>query len=161
MVRGDSSYYPKLSPLKFYPKGDGKPEVVAGGPTVEVAPGGPFASFIAAVRRRDLDGVNATVEMGHYSSALCHLANISYRLGEPVPFNKKSKALGDNKQVVDAFTTIKENLKAVDVSLEETTYRLGRTLNLDVESERFTGEDQANELLSRRCRKPFVVPETV
>ena len=54
-----------------------------------VGPGdGHFGNFIAAVRSRKADDLNADILEGHYSTALCHLANISYRLGEDVPFNK-------------------------------------------------------------------------
>jgi hypothetical protein len=43
-----------------------------------------FANFLQAVRSRKLQDLNADVEEGHLSSALCHMGNISYRLGEEV-----------------------------------------------------------------------------
>ena len=70
----------------------------------------------------------------------CHLANISYRLGEKVPFNGKAKTLGDNREVVETFKNLQENLKGVGVKLDETTYQLGRTLTVDPTNERFVGE---------------------
>ncbi|MCA9246242.1 MAG: Gfo/Idh/MocA family oxidoreductase [Planctomycetales bacterium] len=130
-------------------------------PETHVTPGGPFGAFIAAVRSRKPEDNNADAEVGHYSAALCHLANISYRLGEDVPFNKKTQSLGDNKQVVESFETIRENLQAVGVQLAETKYRLGRQLKIDVDKERFIGDDEANALLTRAYRAPFVVPEKV
>ena len=150
----------KITEGKFYPKNGGKPETIQGDPAT-VTPGGAFGSFIAAVRSRNPDDVNCDAQVGHYSSALCHLGNISYRLGEPVPFNKQSKTLGDNGQVVAAFDTLKDNLKAVDVDLAENQYTLGRVLEFDAKTERFQGDEQANALLSRPYRKPFVVPEKV
>ena len=63
----------------------------------------------AAARSEDL---NADAEVGHYSSALCHLANISYRLGEKVPFNGKTKTLGDNREVVETFRTCRTTSRA-------------------------------------------------
>src|SRR5262249_55059860 len=96
---------------KFYPKGEGKGEPVSGGTPDAVAPGGQFGSFLLAVRSRRPEDNNASAEVGHYSSALCHLGNISYRLGAPAPFNKQTKALGDNKQVVESFEHIKANLR--------------------------------------------------
>ena len=36
-----------------------------------------FANFIDAVRKRDHEVLNADIEEGHLSSALCHLGNIS------------------------------------------------------------------------------------
>ena len=59
---------------------------------------GHFGNFIAAVRSRKTADLNADILEGHYSSALCHLANISYRLGEQVPFNTQTKAFGDCKE---------------------------------------------------------------
>src|SRR5262249_15759204 len=87
---------------KFYRHGSSEGEVVTG-PEARVRAGGPFGSFIAAVRSRKMEEVNGNAETAHYSAALCHLANISYRLGQPVPFSKGSGSLGDNKQVVDTF----------------------------------------------------------
>jgi predicted dehydrogenase len=147
---------------QFHPRNGGKPEPLAKF-DVHVAPGGPWGSFVHAVRSRKVEDLNAGVEHGHFSSALCHLANISYRLGEKVPFNGKAKTLGDNHEVVETFMNLQQNLKGVGVRLEETSYQLGRTLAVDPEAERFVGEgsEAANPLLTRTYRKPFVVPDKV
>jgi predicted dehydrogenase len=149
---------------KFYPRGAGESagEPVVG-PEVNVTPGGSFGSFIRAIRSRKAQDVNANAETAHYSAALCHLGNISYRLGQQVPFNKASQSLGDNKQVVETFNNLSENLKAVGLSLDETTYTLGSQLQFDPKSEKFTGagSEAANPMLTRNYRSPFVVPERV
>jgi predicted dehydrogenase len=144
----------------FYPKSGGKPEKLAP-MNVKVTPGGAWGSFLHAVRSRKIEDCNACPEHGHYSSALCHLANISYRLGEQVPFD--GKKLGDNREVVETFRNIQENLTGVGVKLESLTYQLGRTLTVDRNTERFTGEGakEANSLLTREYRKPFAMPERV
>lgn len=142
---------------KFYPNGGGSAESVKG-EDAEVTDGGAFGSFIAAMRSRK--GVNCDAEVGHYSSALCHLGNISYRLGQSQPFSKKAQSLGDNKQVVEAFGNLRDNLKAVDIDLDETTYQVGRTLDFNPKTERFD-DDEANALLTRQYRAPYVVPEKV
>jgi hypothetical protein len=128
---------------------------------VQVTPGGPIGSFLQAVRSRKVEDLNASAEVGHYSAALCHLGNISYRLGQPVPFSGKTKTLGDNRQVVETFNNLQANLKGAEVKLEETAYQLGRVLTFDPATERFTGEGAAaaNPLLTRPYRKPFVVPD--
>lgn len=145
---------------KFYPKGGGD-AVRVEGEAAHVTPGGAFGSFIAAVRSRDPQDRNCDAEVAHYSSALCHLANISFRLGEPAQFDKKAKSIGDNKIVVDAFETVRENLKAVNVDLTETTYTLGRTLEMNPKTEKFVGDEEANRLLTREYRQPFEVPQQV
>lgn len=147
---------------KFYPRKGGSPEPLERF-DVKVTPGGAWGSFLQAVRSRKVEDLNADVEHGHYSSALCHLANISYRLGQKVSFDQKAKALGDNREVVQTFENLRQNIQAVGVKLEDTTYQLGRVLSLDSKHERFLGEgaEDANALLSRNYRKPFVVPSKV
>jgi len=143
------------------------PPPVATHPGVKspIAPRGPgksiFENFILCVRSRKQEDLDAHILEGHYSSALCHLANISYRLGEEVPFSKKTKAFGDNKAAYEAFAQMEEHLKDNGVKLEETTYRVGRLLKFDPVTEKFIGDDEANQLLTRPPRPPFVVPEQV
>jgi len=47
------------------------------------------------------------------------------------------------------------------VKLQSSTYRLGRLLRFDPQKERFIGNPEADRLLTRPYRKPFVVPEQV
>jgi len=47
------------------------------------------------------------------------------------------------------------------VKLSETNYRVGRMLTIDPMNERFVNDNEANELLTRKYRKPFTVPEKV
>jgi len=149
----------KITNGKFYPKNGGDAEPVSGDATV--TPGGPFGSFIAAIRNGNPQMSNCGAEVAHYSAALCHLGNISYRLGEPVPFRDKPKLLGDNAQVVESFEAVCENLRAVSFKLEETTYQLGRVLEFDSKAERFVGDDEANALLTRPYRKGFDIDAAV
>jgi predicted dehydrogenase len=72
-----------------------------------------FANFIEAVRKRDVGILHAPIEEGHKSAALCHLANIAYRVG--------------------------------------------RTLEFDPDTESCSGDAEANALLTRDYREPFVV----
>jgi predicted dehydrogenase len=147
---------------RFYAKNGDKGEALTR-PEVKVTPGGPFGSWLRAVRSRKVEDLNADVEVAHYSAALCHLPNISYRLGEKVSFDKKTGRLGDNREVVETFENIRQNLKGVGVKLEETEYTVGKVLTMDPKEERFTGEgaEKANALLTRNYRKGFVVPEKV
>ena len=146
----------------FIPKGSDKPQPL---PQVE-ATRGPGASheanFIAAVRSRKVSDLNADVLEGHYSAGLCHLANASYRLGEQVPFNPRTKAFGDNKDAYETLARLEEHIgKESGFKLDEMKYQLGRKLIVDAAKERVVGDDQANALLTRNDRKPFAVPEKV
>lgn len=146
----------------FYPKGSDKPAPL---PEVEVKlgpGGGHMANFIEAVKSRKQSDLNADILEGHYSSALCHLANVSYRLGEKVPFNPKTKALGDDKEAYETLERMEQHLaNDAKLQLDGLQYQLGRKLTVDAASERFTGDEQANKMLFREYRKGFEVPERI
>lgn len=119
-------------------------------------------NFIEAVRSRKVSMLNCDVEEGHQSAALCHLANISYRLGTEEPFSAKSKRFGDSSnEIWETFGRFEDHLAANGIRLETGTYRLGRRLVIDPAKERFVNDEEANRLLTRVYRPPFVVPDVV
>ncbi|MBL8794618.1 MAG: Gfo/Idh/MocA family oxidoreductase [Planctomycetia bacterium] len=154
---------------KFFPKGKDQaeplpaiPSNIKRGPVAEGGGETHFRNFIAAVRSRKIEDLNADILEGHYSSALCHLANISYRLGEQVPFNPQTKAFGDNKAVYETLGRLEEHLaKDNGLKLDGQKYRLGKKLVLDPSAETFVNDAEANKLLTREYRKGFEVPVKV
>jgi predicted dehydrogenase len=76
-----------------------------------------MANFIAAVKSRNAADLHAGIEIGAGAAALCHFANISYRLG--------------------------------------------RKLHWDAAAARFAGDAEANRMLTRDYRRPYVVPAVV
>jgi predicted dehydrogenase len=79
------------------------------GPTQEPGPamvkgGSNFANFIAAVRSRKYEEVNAPIEEGAISCTLVHLANISYRLGRTIRFDAATYTCPGDKQATRMFT---------------------------------------------------------
>ncbi len=74
-------------------------------------------NFLAAVKSRNHKDLRCDVETGALSASLCHLANISYRLG--------------------------------------------RRIAIDQDARRFINDSEANTMLTRNYRAPFVVPEKV
>jgi len=145
---------------KFYPKKGGKPQPLE--VEYHVEPGGHFRNFIDCVRSRNYENLNADILEGHYSAALCHLGNISYRLGEQVSGTTRPKELPDNEHVWKSFEAIKEHLKAaLGLDLAKLTYRLGPKLAFDPAAEKFVDNPEANKLLTRQYREPFVVTEYV
>lgn len=120
-----------------------------------------FANFVAAVRARKASMLNSDILEGHLSSALCHLGNISYRLGQEQPFSQKAKAFGDDKAALETLERMQEHLKENKVPLDSTMYRVGRKLALNPQTETFVNDKQADALLTREPRPPFVVPNKV
>jgi hypothetical protein len=74
-------------------------------------------NFLDAMRARDHKLLHADIEIGVHSAALCHLANISYRVG--------------------------------------------RSLRMAQSTGHFLGDEEANALLTRDYREPYVVPREV
>src|SRR5262249_39616627 len=116
-----------------------------------------FGNFLQAVRSRKREDLHADILEGHLSSALCHLGNLSYRLGTQVRGKKKVHPFGDCKGAGEAFTSMIEHLKQNKIEFNDVEYRLGRKLTLDPATERFVGDSDANALLTREYRKGFVV----
>ncbi len=125
------------------------------------AGGDHFGNFVHAVRSRRAEDLTADILQGHLSSALCHLGNVSYRLGTPTPFSKQTKAFGDDKDAYETFGRMEEHLEKNAVPLDSTQYFLGRKLTLEPGREEFVGDAQANAMLTRHYRQPFVVPAKV
>lgn len=146
---------------KFYPKGKTEPEPLVK-VEVKMGPGDQFGNFIACVRSRKVEELHADIEVAHYSSALCHLGNISYRLGQEVSFAQAAAGLPDHELVAAAWKALEENLQgALGVDLNKLTCVLGPKLQFDPKAEKFVNNPEADKLLTRDYRKPFVVPETV
>jgi len=62
----------------------------------------------------------------------------------------------------DLYAEIEEgHLSSTLCHLANIAYRTGHTLTFDPKSERFPGDDEANKLLTRPYRKPYVVPASV
>jgi predicted dehydrogenase len=76
-----------------------------------------IGNFLKAVRSRNQAELSCDIEQGHQSAAMCHLANISYRLG--------------------------------------------RKLKFDPAGENFGSDYEANQMLARDYRAPFLVPDSV
>ena len=120
-----------------------------------------FANFIDAVRSRKPADLHAEILEGHLSSALCHTGNISYRLGKTQSPDEIKDAVKANKVLAESLGRMEEHLAANNVDLKKTPATLGEALVMDPQTERFPGNNKANQLLSRDYRAPFVVPAKV
>ena len=76
-----------------------------------------FENFVACVRTRKVEDLHCDILEGHMSATLCHLANISYRLGRKLVFNP--------------------------------------------DTEKFAGDMEADRYLTRAYREPYVLPEKI
>jgi predicted dehydrogenase len=120
-----------------------------------------FANFLKAVRSRNRDDLTADILEGHQSTSLCHIGNISWRLGRPAPVAEIRDALGELKVHDDATATLDRTLAHLrdnGIDPDEAELTLGPVLELDGDREAFVNHPQADVLLAREYRRPFVVP---
>ncbi len=124
---------------------------------------GHHANFIKAVRSRKTSDLNADILEGHLSSALCHMGNVSYRLGKETSRAEVMEAIKGNSEMEESFERMQEHLLVNTVDVKATPRILGPWLSMDPQSETFVGDfaEKANKLVSREYRPPFVVPESV
>jgi predicted dehydrogenase len=119
-----------------------------------------FQNFLDAVRANKSDGLAADIEQGHISAAYCHLGNISYRMGGLYAMYKVRPWI-ENEDAADTFDRFKEHMTANDVQPEQTQVTVGKALTVDAKAERFVDDPEADKLLTKEYRKPFVVPDKV
>jgi predicted dehydrogenase len=120
-----------------------------------------YENFIKAVRSRKHSDLNADILEGHLSSALCHTGNISYRLGAKRSPDEIKEEIKRNNAAEEALDRMLEHLAANGVNLKETPLTMGEFLKMNPKKETFVRNDAANEMLTRRYREPYVVPEKV
>ena len=148
---------------RFFARGEGAGEAI---PQMQARRGpgsGHFGNFIAAVRSKRVADLNADIEEGHYSSALCHLANISMRMGQNVAFTPRTRAFGDNREALEAVERMEAHLSGAphNLRLADLQLKVGPRLQVQARSEDFNGNAEANRLLTRQYREGFVVPDRV
>jgi predicted dehydrogenase len=120
-----------------------------------------IGNFVDAIRSRNRERLHADIQEGHLSSALCHLANISYRLGNPASEREIARALERvpcQDDVRETFRLLKEHLAGNRIELGRTPLTLGPWLKLDPASDS-PFEPEAEPYLWRDYRAPFVLPD--
>jgi len=120
-----------------------------------------FANFIKAVNSRKVEDLHADILEGHLSSALCHTGNISYRLGKKQKPGEIKDQVKDIKGMSETFDRMVAHLEKNEVDITKDQIALGVPLKIDSKTEKFLGNAKANEMLTRKYRAPYIVPEQV
>src|SRR5262249_10207194 len=120
-----------------------------------------LSAFLAGVRSRKTSDLAAEALEGHRSTACCHMANVSHRLGKQSSPQAIRAAIRGAGEMPAAFERCRVYLSENGVDLDATSATLGPWVSLDAKQGRFVADfaDAANELSRREYRKPFVVPE--
>ncbi|MCJ7778094.1 MAG: hypothetical protein MUP16_07265, partial [Sedimentisphaerales bacterium] len=120
-------------------------------------------NFINALRSGRRNDLNAEIEVGHLSTAMCHLANISFQAGKEAPVDEIRESIKAHEDAVNTLKDMLEQLDGNSVDLAKQPFILGPELTYDRQQESFTGAnaDKANKFIKCSYREPFIMPETV
>lgn len=120
-----------------------------------------YDNFVQAVKKRDPLLLNAPIEDGHLSSALCHLANISLRTGDVLDLGQMSDYVAQVRgpeDMQESLDRVSSHLEQNGIAISEIGWTAGPRLELSTD-ETFVNHEDANQLLKREYRSPYVVPE--
>jgi predicted dehydrogenase len=120
-------------------------------------------NFINVMRSRKTEDLFTSAIEGHLSCGLVHMTNISYRTGTEAPNEQIREVIRSSRELSSSFDRFLGHLDANGIDLAKTPAVLGPMLRLDSDTEKFVGpfSEEANMLVSRDYRKPFVVPKKV
>ncbi len=121
-----------------------------------------YENFVDAVIARDHTKLNADIEEGHLSSALCHTANISLRLGQMTPAPEINNLIKDVQGPDDAADTLARTLEHLEenkIDVSSLKVQFGKALVMDTKSETFVNDADADAMLTREYRAPYVIPK--
>jgi hypothetical protein len=116
-----------------------------------------FANFVAAVRSRRHTDLHLDIEDGHLSSALSHLGNVSWALGETVSPGTRPALAADDPHVAATWESFEGYLADNPIDFDVTNLKRGRELTIDPKTERST-DAEANRLFGREYRKGYELP---
>lgn len=123
-----------------------------------------MANFAQAVHDRDRSNLRSECAVAANSSAMAHMANISYQLGKEASAEDLETAFGDDLRKRDMLARLREsvmlfalNNNGVDSS---EPWMLGPALTFDSDSRTFQGDDAqaANRKMTRDYRAGFELP---
>jgi len=116
-----------------------------------------FANLVKAARSRRHEDLYLDVEDGHLSSALAHLGNVSWALGEKVAIGTRPALGAGDDRVARTLESFEAHLRENAVDTGVTPLLLGREYAIDPQTERST-DDDANRLFTKDYRKGYELP---
>ena len=116
-----------------------------------------FVNFIEAVRAGRREDLNAEVEVGHRSTAITHVGNISLRMGQAASAADQRAAVKTPPVWNEMYDRFVEHLKANEIDINTAT--LGPWLDVDRDNECFKNHEGANKLAHGFYREPYAVPD--
>jgi predicted dehydrogenase len=119
--------------------------------------------FIKAIRNQNPQSVPCSIEDGHISAALCHIGNISHRVGNLTGPKEISEKVHENALQYETWQRVVQHLANNSIDLNTNKITFGPKLRFDPSNEKFigSGSEQANALLKNNYRGEWMIPEIV
>lgn len=116
--------------------------------------------FIEAVRNHAPGSVPCGIEEGHISSALCHLSNISHRLGSEMAPDQIKEMIRSSPLQTEAWDRFALHLQAHKVDLDKQAATMGYLLSFDASDECISGPlaERGNLMIKGDYRANWQVP---
>lgn len=122
-----------------------------------------LANFLDAVRSRRATDLNAPLAEGHASSAVCHLGNLSWRLGREDSLAACREAVRPHGGAAELVDQLAGHLKANQLDLGQARFRLGPWLDVAPDTGALTAVEGASatelatarQLAEGRWRAPY------
>ncbi len=107
--------------------------------------------------------LNAPIEEGFYSTAVCHWGNVSQRTAKSAPLDRIRETMGDHPVLSKSIDVVMANVQKVlkDVPLKDIPFAIGDKIVIDASKERCVDNAAADQFLTRPKREPFAVPDSV
>jgi predicted dehydrogenase len=123
----------------------------------------PNLNFIKALRSGKESDLRTGIENGHLSTSICHMGNISHRVGKAASREEANELIGKDEVVLDALGRMQEHLRIHGIKLDQEKLIVGPKLTMDTAAERFTGPwaEQANQFVKRSYREPYVIRDQI
>ncbi|MDY0168199.1 MAG: Gfo/Idh/MocA family oxidoreductase [Thermoguttaceae bacterium] len=118
-----------------------------------------FENFIRAVRSQRREDLDADILGGHVSTAVTHVGNISYRVGEQASQSECRERIAGVPLFEEMFDRLVDHLKAHEIDVDAKTITLGKWLDVDTEKECIKNHDDANAIVRGFYRAPYLLPE--
>ncbi|MBT8043749.1 MAG: Gfo/Idh/MocA family oxidoreductase [Verrucomicrobiae bacterium] len=116
-----------------------------------------MAHFIQSVRAGNCDAITSTIESAVRSAAIMHLANLSYRAGQPAKSGQIDQVIGNNAVLQTIVADQAKHLAAWGIDQPE--YTLGPKAYFNQATMQATAEGARPEWIRAKGRGEFIVPE--
>ena len=111
-----------------------------------------MANFLDAVRSRRGGDLNAPVLQGHYSSTICHLGNLSWRLGRTENLAACRDVVRNHPGAAEVVDQLSQHLSANQLNADRARFTVGPWIELDATTGAITTVAGADSATLARAR---------